>query len=221
MTIQGKRILCIEDDPAQRLVLRKLLQHVHARVEESPSAEHALRMLESESAPDLVLTDVVMPGMNGTSFLAEVRKRFNAIELPVIITTGRSDSAHVVEALRMGANDYIVKPLCFEVTLSRITTHLRLAEVSRDMARLKELQAIHSMVITYNHEINNPLAAAIMAIGQIERTAKGPVPSEIALIKGQLWRIAGIVQRIADVGRSDVQYERYPGEGNQMVKLAK
>ncbi|MBA3564962.1 MAG: response regulator [Gammaproteobacteria bacterium] len=86
--------------------------------------------------PDLVLLDINMPGMSGLEVLALIRGKYPIAELPVIMATARSDGADIVEALRLGANDYVTKPLDFPVMLARTRTQLQLRDAHERIRRL-------------------------------------------------------------------------------------
>ncbi len=96
----------------------------------------ALSMVERERF-DLVLLDVMMPGLDGVSVLTRIRERWNGAELPVIMATARDERGDIVEALRLGANDYVTKPLDFAIVQARVETQLSLKR-SVDQIRLLE-----------------------------------------------------------------------------------
>ena len=74
---------------------------------------------------DLVLLDIMMPGMSGLEVLEALRKEHTPGELPIVMATARSDSEDIVQALDLGANDYITKPIDFPVVLARVQSHLK------------------------------------------------------------------------------------------------
>ncbi len=156
-----------------------------------------------------------MPGVHGTEVLKKIREKFNPIWLPIIMITAKSEASDVVSCLQKGANDYITKPLNFEVAVSRISTHLKLAEISHEMSRLKEMAALDAMITTYSHEINNPLA---IAIGCLNTSL---LDDEVAVekLKSSLWRVADIVKKIRSVTeQKEAEYQEYAGSG-KMVKM--
>ena len=88
------------------------------------SGAAALQVLEDEPV-DLIILDVNMPGMSGIEVLQTLRKRNKSSRLPVIMATARTDSSDVVEALELGANDYVTKPINFPVLHARVLAVLR------------------------------------------------------------------------------------------------
>jgi PAS domain S-box-containing protein len=73
---------------------------------------------------DLVLLDVMMPGMSGVEVLQKLRERYEPSELPIVMASARTDTDVITQCLRQGANDYVTKPLDFEVVLARVQTQL-------------------------------------------------------------------------------------------------
>jgi CheY-like chemotaxis protein len=117
-------ILVVDDLPANRDLLARRLERSGFRVLQASSGTEALEVL-GRSAVDCMLLDLAMPGMSGLEVLREVRADRSSALLPVIIVTAKTDSEDVVEALSLGANDYVTKPLDFPVALARIKAHLR------------------------------------------------------------------------------------------------
>jgi CheY-like chemotaxis protein len=98
---------------------------------------------------DLVLLDMVMPGMNGIQVLAELRSRTETSDLPVIVVTARGDPEAAVEALAAGADDHLAKPFEFDVLVARIERTLargrRIADLKRSNASLDARIAARAM----------------------------------------------------------------------------
>ncbi|MBI5544497.1 MAG: response regulator, partial [Deltaproteobacteria bacterium] len=128
-------LLVVDDNEMNRDMLSRRLRHKGYRVEVAEDGEQALRMLASRSF-DLVILDVMMPGISGLEVLVRLRADRSASDLPVIMATARDTSEDVVEALRMGANDYVTKPLDFPVVLARVQAQLAL---KRQADRIREL----------------------------------------------------------------------------------
>ena len=103
-------ILVIEDDPIQRLAVVGILQRVGYRVLWAVDGEQGLEMAR-QSAPDLIVCDVVMPGMNGYQLLTTMRREAGLAEVPVIMLTTMSERAQVRVGMTSGADDYLAKPL--------------------------------------------------------------------------------------------------------------
>jgi len=116
-------ILLVDDNEMNRDVLSRRLRQRGFDVSVAADGPEALA-LTGANAFDLVLLDVEMPGISGLEVLATLRRTRSATDLPVIMVTARSEGSDIVEAFRLGANDYVTKPIDFPVALARIGTHL-------------------------------------------------------------------------------------------------
>ena len=117
-------LLVVDDDEMSRDQLSRRLERRGFRVLRVASGEAALETLKQQNV-DLLLLDVMMPGLSGLDVLRTVRGQRSPLELPVIMTTARIGSDDIVEALEAGANDYVTKPIDFPVALARIQAQLR------------------------------------------------------------------------------------------------
>ncbi|HEX3539611.1 MAG TPA: response regulator transcription factor [Acidimicrobiales bacterium] len=115
------RILVVDDDEPTRTMLQRLLSWEGYVIEVAGDGPAALAMVEQDG-PDLVLLDVMMPGQDGLSVLAELRK---TSDVPVIFLTAKGDEGDRVLGLRSGADDYVVKPFSTAELVARIEAVLR------------------------------------------------------------------------------------------------
>ena len=207
--MKQKTIMIVDDSSFDRQLLESaLLRKLGCNIIQADSGNHCLEQIGMQKV-DLILMDIMMPEPSGTQVVLEIRKNFNAIELPIIMVTAKAETLDVVECLQNGANDYIMKPMNFEVALSRIFTHLKLAEVAQEMSKLKEMAALDALITTYNHEINNPLSIALGSLG--------PEPNQ--RLKTALWRIADVVKKIREVTeKKEAEYANY-ASFSKMIKL--
>jgi DNA-binding response OmpR family regulator len=121
-----QHILTIDDDPAVTSLLKRGLSYEGYRVDVAASGEMGLA-LARERPPDLVVLDIMMPGINGL----EVLRRLRAADdrLPVIMLTAKDAPSDQINGLEAGADDYVVKPFTFEVLLARVRALLRRQQV--------------------------------------------------------------------------------------------
>jgi DNA-binding response OmpR family regulator len=125
-----KRIVLVEDehDMAEMVALRLTREGYEVQVAHDGPA--GLRLIRS-APPDLVLLDIVLPGMSGTEIATELRNDPRTADVPIIMLTARSEESDVVVGLQLGADDYVTKPFSMSVLLARIHALLRRAKAPR------------------------------------------------------------------------------------------
>jgi len=143
------RTILVADDSRSNLeVIGRRLTQMGYLTALTGSGAGALDLLSARGF-DLLLLDLVMPGMSGLQVLAEIRSRGETADLPVIVITARSDPASAVEALAAGADDHVAKPFDFEVLGARIerllTRGKRIADLKRSNAALDARIAARAM----------------------------------------------------------------------------
>ena len=116
-------LLVVDDNELNRDVLSRHLQRQGYRVSAAADGSEALGLIAA-GGYDLVLLDVEMPGMSGLEVLTRLRTAHSDTELPVIMVTARTQGPDIVEAFRLGANDYVTKPIDVPVAIARIATHV-------------------------------------------------------------------------------------------------
>src|SRR5687767_11834285 len=121
------------------MLSRRLIKRGYG-VETAEGGEQALARV-GRGGVDLILLDIDMPGMTGLDVLRALRATTTRADLPVIMATARDQGQDIVEALSLGANDYVTKPLDFPVVLARTETQLALKRANEEVRRLaKELE---------------------------------------------------------------------------------
>jgi len=116
------RILIIEDEPDLRKGLEVNLAREGFKVFQASNGETGISLAIKHN-PDLILLDVMMPGMNGIDVCREIRRR--GIDIPIIMLTARSDEIDRVVGLEVGADDYVTKPFSVRELVARIRARLR------------------------------------------------------------------------------------------------
>ena len=133
-------LLVVDDNEANRDMLARRLIKQGYEVETAADGPEALRKIDA-NLPDLVLLDVMMPGMSGLDVLRYLRNLYDRAELPVVMATAKTDSEDVVQALAVGANDYITKPIDFPILLARVASHLQTRAASGPSSTTSSLSA--------------------------------------------------------------------------------
>ena len=123
MNVAGGRLLVVDDDEMNRDMLSRRLRRHGYTVTVAEDGRQALALVFQQPF-DLVVLDVMMPGIDGLQVLQTVRKTYTLADLPVIMATARDRTEDVVQALRLGANDYVTKPLDFAILIARVGAQL-------------------------------------------------------------------------------------------------
>lgn len=130
MADQEGVILVVDDSASHRTVISTEIKKLGYAVKSADSGARALQVINNEDV-DLVLLDVNMPGLDGFATLRQLRTIRK--DLPVIMLTARDDAEDVIQALRLGANDYAVKPISLDILGNRIETHLKLTKAANEL----------------------------------------------------------------------------------------
>ncbi|MEM5497245.1 two-component system response regulator [Paraglaciecola mesophila] len=136
-----QKVLIVDDEPANLRVLKKILGDLY-RLSFAKTGEEALRLVERD-LPDLILLDVMMPGMTGFEVCEVLKKNSVSSIIPVIFVTALSDELDEAKGFEVGAVDYITKPISPAVVKARVRTHLSL--VQADELRRTRLQVIQRL----------------------------------------------------------------------------
>ncbi len=148
-------LVLIVDDVAKNLqVLGTILSKQNYKVAAANNGEQALK-IAGNTLPDLILLDIMMPGINGFEVCSRLKKDQKTADIPVIFLTAKIEPEDIIKGFEAGAVDYVTKPFNSVELLARTKTHLEL-KISRDLLKskneqLKELAITDSMTGLYNH----------------------------------------------------------------------
>ncbi len=136
MTGNGRRtVLVIDDTPDDIAILSEALK-VDYRVQAATDHQAAMKTVRSTPPPDLILLDIMMPGMDGYQLCRELKAERSSRDIPVIFVTAMSEMTDEMEGLSLGAVDYITKPLWPPLVKKRIRNQLDLIAAQRRIADL-------------------------------------------------------------------------------------
>lgn len=128
--------LIIDDEPVERLLMGKVVKNIGFKSISSANGTDALDKLKKYGCEiKLILLDLFMPGISGLETLKEIRKTYSATEIPVMMLTGNTYEADIVEAFNSGANDYVTKPFIQGELVARIQTHMSLSRATESYRR--------------------------------------------------------------------------------------
>lgn len=149
-------ILVVDDTPDNIDVLSALLRD-EFRVKAALSGERALRRLNSDTKPDMILLDVMMPGMDGYEVCRRLKADPATADIPVIFVTAEMSQEGEKRGLELGAVDYITKPISPAITLARVKAHLSLHN---------QKSALQQMVDERTKELHDTRMAIIQRLGR-------------------------------------------------------
>jgi DNA-binding response OmpR family regulator len=162
-----EKILIVEDEPDLVRLLRHGLEKEKFRVTSARDAESGLKLVRKEK-PDLILLDVMLPKMDGLEFLRTIRSE---VDIPILLLTAKRSEMDRILGLKLGADDYIVKPFSLGELQARIASHLRRHSAVADGAARKSVSVGEVAIDFEKHET----------------TVKGEVvylaPKEFAILK--------------------------------------
>lgn len=162
METRTHTILVVDDTQLNLELLSRILQNAGYAVRKAGCGESALQRI-SEEHPDLILLDMMLPGMNGLEICKHLQSDPILREIPIIFITAVTKADKIAEAFNEGAVDYVVKPFNKTEVLARVKTHLRLSDTQRELKRLNAL-ALDSNPLTRlpgNNSINQKLQSII------------------------------------------------------------
>ena len=210
----NRRILIVEDEVVTAKVFSKKLETRGFDVLVLNSGTDVLSVVKEKNV-ELVLLDIMMPGVSGQDVLKQLRQEYQAFQLPIIMVTAKEEVSDVVEALNNGASDYITKPANIGVAEARIKTQLSLKDFYEDSLKKKQIESLNAMITTYNHQLNNPLQ---ILVSNFPENADSVTPEKLKRAQNAIDRIIEIVRKINSITTEDVELESYVGD-TKMVKL--
>lgn len=181
--LEKKRVLVVDDVEANRSVVCRRLERLNYVMSAADSGESALRLIDQQTF-DIILLDYMMPDMNGIDVLRELRTNSRAGDVPIIMLTARADAQTVVASLEAGADDYVSKPIDFDVLAARIEAQL-----------LRRRQA-HNLKVA-NAALDERVTRRTMEMSELEEALELEVRQR-RILQQELERL--VVER--EVGRS-------------------
>lgn len=193
-------VLVVDDTPGNLRVLVDSLSNRGLDILVATDGKSAIERA-AYSRPDLILLDVIMPGIDGFETCRIFKEKPETAEIPVIFMTALSDTSQKVKAFEVGAVDYVTKPFEEEELIARVDAHLTIRRLQDDLKRrnsqLEDLNQLKNEFLGMAaHDIRNPLTAILAASEILEMTAASTTPEKLTRTAHQIQKASNRIQTL-------------------------
>jgi DNA-binding NtrC family response regulator len=211
-----KSALVIDDDEGECCLVEDILAEESIKVEKAVGGEMGIRMLSEKEYP-VVITDLRMPDIDGMAIIDFIRKRhMNSL---IVVITGFASIDSVIDALRSGAYDYIIKPFSTDLLKFTIRRAFDYIAIRDEQDRLKYFEAITQLASTTAHEVFQPLT---VLMGEANAISKSNADNEIKEMAHQILsesrKIRDIIRKLDNLHEYAVK--SFPG-GHTILDIEK
>ncbi len=202
-------ILIVEDNPINMKVITHVLEKAEFNIAEATDGllgyEMAVRCL-----PDLILLDVVMPGIDGFEVCRLLKKNGATEDIPIVFMTGLSDTDSIVQAFELGAVDYVQKPFKTAEVLARINTHLTLRNLQKGLEREiiereKLIVDLDAFAHTVAHDLKNPIGNVLgyseVLVKNYDRISPNQIKSTLGILSQSATKMRDIIDSLLLLAR--------------------
>ena len=217
----AKTILCVDDEVLIRDLCVNALEEY--RVLTADCAESALEVLAGEDAVDIVLTDVMMPGLSGLELLQQIKEQ--QPDLAVILMTGYSDKDLILEALKAGADDFINKPINLLQLSTTVEKVLDKQRIRQELSNLKQLDKLKSDFLgLISHKLKTPATAISLFIQNIADGIESPRDENfrqmLAMVQSETVHLEQLIQDLLYFSEAALQDQELDLEPLNLTEIA-
>ena len=189
---KNKPTLLLVDDAPNNIILLNDILRDEFKIKAAPNGEKALRLAQQEPIPDLVLLDIIMPDMNGYEVCRRLKADPATAAIPVIFVTAMSEETDETKGLKLGAVDFITKPISPPVVLARVHTHLKQREMrieleQKNIALEQAAQLRDDVDRMMKHDLKNPLNIIVQGppiiVETLQSTNDGDVDQNLKILQ--------------------------------------
>jgi two-component system sensor histidine kinase/response regulator len=203
------KILVIDDQLLSTRLLERRLVRSDMQVFSAVNGTEGLQ-LAREIRPDVILLDIVMPGMDGLTVCRELKKDDDLKDIPVIFITARTGTQDKVEGFDVGGTDFLVKPLNLDEAHARVKTQLRIIEehranlrLTRELEQSRRQSSIMHLTEGIAHNLNNLLGVMVGHLSLLKRNVDNPekILGNLDRMDSAIRRMTRIVQQLTVIGQ--------------------
>ena len=217
------KILVVDDVMPNVLLLKVMLTNEKFNIITASNGEQAIEMVRKEN-PDLILLDVMMPGLTGYEVAEILRKDSNTAEIPIIFLTALNTSEDIVRGFRMGGNDFISKPFNKEVLIVRVKYQLSLVAAKRIILQQNEelqrtIAGRDKLYSVIAHDLRSPMSTMKMVLNMLTESVTPDMMGEeaysmLSMVNTQSEEVFSLLDNLlkwtkSQVGRLNVVSQRF------------
>ena len=196
-------ILIVDDNPTNLDVISEALSSAGYKVAIATSGERAIQQVERRP-PDLILLDVMMPGINGFETCKRLKSNTKTCDIPIIFMTALADPDHIVKGFDLGAVDYITKPFQEQEVLVRVRTHLQLSLLTQNL----EEQVTHKTLALQTSQLQMIQSEKLSSLGNLVAGVAHEINNPVGFLTGNIQPALDYVQDL--FGLLDLYQKKYP-----------
>jgi DNA-binding response OmpR family regulator len=204
------KILVVDDDNYIRSFLQKRLTALGYHILLAENGENGLQIAEEER-PHLIISDWMMPKMDGTEFCRHIKNHPDLRYAYFILLTARDSAEDKIEGMEQGADDFMTKPFNDKELVARIKVGLRITALQQELSKLQHQKAVTELAITVGHEINNPLGIIMLTLQVMKKKIGTPreveLRQDIETMMANGHRLSDIVKKLSSL--EDPQFKPY------------
>ncbi|HEY2329390.1 MAG TPA: sigma-54 dependent transcriptional regulator [Verrucomicrobiae bacterium] len=219
-----EKILLVDDVPANLAVLTSALEPQGYEIFAAPNGTIGLQVAV-KAKPDLILLDIMMPGLDGLETCRRLKQNEATRDIPVIFITARSETESVVAGFRAGGVDYVVKPFQAEEVLKRVATHLRINRLTRELLEKNRALEMRTAELTAEIKRRQKIETALqqagdkLAVFSDLEASRGDITGLVGG-SGQLKKVVEEIRRLHQFTNTSVLITGESGTGKELVARA-
>lgn len=186
-------VIIVDDNPKNLQLLGTVLKEQGFNVGVARNGPEALKSVP-QVLPDLILLDIMMPGIDGYEVCRRLKESSLTAHIPVIFLTARTESEDIVKGFELGAVDYIVKPFNMKELLVRVNTHIELEFARRKL--FEQRSELNELLHILCHDLSNPLQALNLTLELAEADGESLRPGELSELTGQCIDIIKLIKTL-------------------------